>query len=78
VTKFAAGRSRFCAFNRERHRVIFDSMLRVAERNPALWSYIDNVVRQKATEARNAAERKSAELGVDRYGSQDLGIVTDG
>jgi len=69
---FAAGRSRFCAFNRERHRVIFDCMLRVVERNPALWNYIENAVQQKATQARDAAEREVEEVGVDQYASREI------
>ncbi|HET9225283.1 MAG TPA: hypothetical protein VFR31_01335, partial [Thermoanaerobaculia bacterium] len=45
---WASGRSRFCEFNRERHRVIFGAMLRIAERNPALWEEFESVVSERA------------------------------
>jgi uncharacterized protein len=41
---FYAGRSNYCEFNRARFRFIFDVMLRVCERNPKLWAYLDRSV----------------------------------
>ena len=59
--QWVAGRAKFCQFNRARHRIIFDYMLRVLENNPALW---DDLNRKLETRSEVPAERQ--------YGSQSL------
>ena len=71
--EFATGRSRFCEFNREKHRVIFDNMLRVAERNPALWLSVDDIVRQRAQQVEHAGKDGGREMAGKHYASLDMG-----
>jgi uncharacterized protein len=43
--RWASSRAAFCAFNRERHRRIFECMLQVMENNPSLWDDLSRVLR---------------------------------
>lgn len=70
-TEFAAGRNRFCEFNREKHRVIFDGMLRVTERNPDLWRSFDDLILQK-TSTKSVAADETATTAATQYASTDL------
>jgi uncharacterized protein len=46
-------RGRFCAFNRQQYRVIFQTMLQVLEHNPDLWQDLDRILTE-------GIQRKSA------------------
>ena len=65
--KWVAGRSKFCEFNRQRYRVIFDYMLRTMENNPALWEDLERIIKEKI--ALQAAE---SQTDADQYGSRNL------
>jgi uncharacterized protein len=60
--EWVAGRARFCEFNRARHRVIFETMLRVTENNPALWDDLDRMIDNST----------AGTPGEQQYGSQSL------
>jgi uncharacterized protein len=64
---WVSGRSRFCKFNRARHRVLFETMLRVTERNPALWDEFESALRERL-----AGEEPSPEDDAARYASRNL------
>jgi uncharacterized protein len=64
---WVSGRSRFCEFNRARHRVLFETMLRVTERNPALWDEFESALRERL-----AGEEPSPEDDAARYASRNL------
>ncbi len=59
--QWVAGRSRFCQFNRQRFRTIFETMLRVAEENPALWKDLEAQLRFAATNPAARGEDASFE-----------------
>jgi len=46
------GRMRFCRFTREYYLAVFDCMLRVLARNPALWDDLARAVGEKISEIR--------------------------
>ena len=64
--RWVAGRAKFCNFNRESHRRIFATMLRVIENNPPLWKSLEDQI-SDALEARSPAG--DASIG---YASQSL------
>jgi uncharacterized protein len=64
---WVSGRSRFCEFNRARHRVLFETMLRVTERNPALWDEFESALRERL-----AGEEPSPEDDAARHASRNL------
>jgi sulfatase maturation enzyme AslB (radical SAM superfamily) len=63
---WVSGRSRFCEFNRARHRVLFETMLRITERNPALWEEFESSLRERLS------GEEPAEDDAARYASRNL------
>jgi len=53
--RWARGRTKFCEFNRQRYRVIFQYMLGVLENNPSLWAHVDRLVEMKLKEKTGSA-----------------------
>lgn len=63
---WVSGRSRFCEFNRARHRALFETMLRITERNPALWEEFEAALRERLSGG------EPAEDDAARYASRNL------
>lgn len=55
--EWVAGRSKFCEFNRERHRVVFRYMLRVMRNNPGLWNWLEASLERHAAEEQDGQEQ---------------------
>lgn len=70
--EFVAGRSKFCAFNRARYQVIFDTMLRVTTKNPELWQYLDKVIIHQMDDRERELAREENGESVDQFESRDL------
>lgn len=45
--RWLEGRRNFCRFNRERYRFIFGVMLKVLERSPELWKFLESVIAER-------------------------------
>jgi uncharacterized protein len=64
---WVSGRTRFCEFNRERYRTVFQYMLRVLENNPSLWTHLDTVIEAKFKEQAENSDEEPA-----RFASRSL------
>jgi hypothetical protein len=58
--QWVAGRSKFCEFNPERHRVIFRLMLRVMRNNPRLWTWLEKSLEEHAAASLGPGEQFSS------------------
>lgn len=65
--QWVAGRTKFCEFQRQRYRVTFDYMLRLAEQNPALWQDLERLIRERL-----ASESSESQSDSDQFGSRSL------
>jgi uncharacterized protein len=71
--QWVAGRSNFCEFNRERHRVIFRLMLRVMRNNPKLWNWLEEWLDERATAPPGPEDQFSSASMYREQADQSLG-----
>jgi uncharacterized protein len=70
--QFVAARSKFCHFNRARHRLIFQYMLRVMENNPKLWQYLEEVITDQISQQSEPSSPEQSKSLEGHFGSRNL------
>jgi uncharacterized protein len=75
--RYASGRRKFCDFNRAKHRTIFEYMLQVAENNPKLWEYLENLINAEVHRNCEESEEQDDESSNQHFGSRNLLLKDD-